>query len=59
MTLFGFTEGKDMGSSIGLVSSGLPLVWIEFTRALTVALLRAFAIGTSIDTGHQNEPLNI
>ena len=53
MTLFGFTGGKDMELSIGLVSSRPPPVWIAFTRALTVALSRASSVGTSIDTGHQ------
>ena len=38
----GFIGGKDMGSSIGLVSSRLPLMWTAFTQALTVATLRSF-----------------
>ena len=33
MTLLGFTGGKDIGSSIGSISSRLALVWIAFTRA--------------------------
>ena len=42
ITLFGLTGGKDMGSSIGLVSSCLPSTWIVFTRALTVADFKNF-----------------
>ena len=42
MTLFGFIGEKDIGPSIDLVSSRLPLVWTVFTWALTVVALRSF-----------------
>ena len=39
---FGFIGGKDIGPSIGSVSSWLPPVWIAFTRALIVIALKNF-----------------
>ena len=40
--LFELTVGKDMGSSIGLISSCSPFAWIAFTIALNVAALKRF-----------------
>ena len=54
-TLFGLTEGKDMGQSIGSVSTWLLPVWMAFTLALIVAALKSFffSVGTLIDTSLQ------
>ena len=42
MTLFGLIGGKDIGRYIGLVSVRLPSVWMAFTLALIVAILKSF-----------------
>ena len=42
-----------MGPSIGLVSSWMSSVWMEFTLSLTVAAPRVFSVGSSTDTSRQ------
>ena len=53
MTLFGLTGGKNIGLSIGLVSSRLPSLWMAFTLALIVDALRVSSVSDLTNTGRQ------